>query len=428
MTGFRVLVVADDPAVQEALLSGLDPSAGSADESFDVAPTACSEATTRMREAVAAGRPFQVAFLAAARLAPALRQVDPSIQLVLAGDGDGGDEDLIVLREPFTRTAVRPLARTLCRSWVTRDRLHAVTSDLERRVEERTAELGARAAQQEALAEIAARFVELSAEDDPADAIQWSLARIGKLCRADAAAVIQAGDRRLLVTHAWRALGVPDRLETIQEVPPAGLGPLLDRLRRDRTVAFSRPEELPGAPAGLVSALQGHLEAGLLVPVVLEGRFAGTVLVASVRDGRSFSGRAELVLRTAGHIVFRALQARRAAETLATSRGLLEVGRKDLARALEASEARFEALLRRSPAPTVLLDAEGLTVVDVNDAFLGLLGRSRAATLGRTTAELGLLGGAASPLTLTVEPIPGGDRPRLIGFLQRQEIPSPGPR
>lgn len=58
---------------------------------------------------------------------------------------------------------------------------------------------------------------------------------------------------------------------------------------------------------------------------------------------------------------------------------------------LEASERRFRAMFERSSVPTVLVTAQEFRFVDVNEAWVRLLGWSREELIGQTGLEFGLV-------------------------------------
>jgi signal transduction histidine kinase/ActR/RegA family two-component response regulator len=110
--------------------------------------------------ALAAGRPFHVAFLDVrmppgidgAETARRLRELDSAVQIVLCtahSDYSLADiarrfpesDGLLILKKPFDPVEVQQMARSLSRKWTLADERRALLRDLERRVEERTAEL-----------------------------------------------------------------------------------------------------------------------------------------------------------------------------------------------------------------------------------------------------------------------------------------------
>ncbi|MBV8515962.1 MAG: response regulator [Acidobacteria bacterium] len=64
--------------------------------------------------------------------------------------------------------------------------------------------------------------------------------------------------------------------------------------------------------------------------------------------------------------------------------------RRDVQRALAASEAKFATAFDRSPLALTITSAADGRLIDVNDGFVRLTGYSRAEALGRTPEELGL--------------------------------------
>jgi PAS domain S-box-containing protein len=57
---------------------------------------------------------------------------------------------------------------------------------------------------------------------------------------------------------------------------------------------------------------------------------------------------------------------------------------------LRESETRFAAIFNRSPVPTAIFRVHDLHIVNVNDAFIELLGYDRDELIGRTTLEIGV--------------------------------------
>jgi PAS domain S-box-containing protein len=73
---------------------------------------------------------------------------------------------------------------------------------------------------------------------------------------------------------------------------------------------------------------------------------------------------------------------------------------------LQASEAKFSKAFRSSPGPATISTIEDGLVLEVNDAFVGVTGYSRADVIGRTTEEIGFW---ACP----------SDRERMLALLER---------
>ncbi|MFP4065235.1 MAG: ATP-binding protein [Bacteroidales bacterium] len=65
--------------------------------------------------------------------------------------------------------------------------------------------------------------------------------------------------------------------------------------------------------------------------------------------------------------------------------------RKNLEQLITESESRFYAIFRESPVPASLLRFNGLRLLEVNNAWLGLTGYSCEESIGHTIGELGLI-------------------------------------
>ncbi len=356
---YRVLVVDDDAAIREtyrqilqpkgselgaleALISGV-PAVNTNSAEFEVTLAAQGEQAAALQQAALAhGCPLQLAFIDmrmppgwdGMQTAVALRAQDPSIYIVIAtafSDYDVNElqralgHDVVMLRKPFTREEVYQLARTLCQSWQTRHRLEAVTAEMERQVQERTVELSKRIAQRQALADIATHCIELVADDDPDDAVYWSLARIGRVVGADVSSVfrLDASGTRYNMTHEWLALGMPSLSADMQALSENEFRLALGRLRRGETFSFAHLDDLrddmPDAMGDLRRRLAGKIESLLSVPVENGGRLVGFVSIGCRSAGNRWDEHDETLLRTAGHIVFRTLEVHEAKQRLSDS-------------------------------------------------------------------------------------------------------------
>lgn len=356
---YRVLVVDDDASIREtyrhilqppasevggleALVSGATAETG-ADIAFAVTAAAQGEEAAVLLDAAArTGTPFQLAFIDmrmppgwdGMRTAVALRALDPSIYIVISTAFSDYDvnalqaalgHDVVLLRKPFNQEEVFQLARTLCQSWRTRRRLEAVTAELENRVGEHSAELDRRMTQQQVLIDIAARFIELDSEDSIDDAVDWSLARIGKVIDADACALYQFDARTdsFSLGHEWVALGVKPLRTWLPALPRAGIKPAYARFLRGESFAFERLADLPQEMAALRADLSGRIESCLAVPVEIGGRLTGIFAIGHIQVGHDRDRRHEQLLRTAGHVVVRALEAHAATRALIEKQELL---------------------------------------------------------------------------------------------------------
>lgn len=343
---YRVLVVDDDIAIRQAYQQILEPAPPAtsglqalvtaqavpeADAAlFSVALAAQGQAAAQLHAAALdEGRPFQIAFIDmrmppgwdGLRTALALRARDPGIYIVIAtafADYDVEQmnsalgHDLVLLRKPFTHDEVYQLARTLCHGWQTRRHLESITGEMEQRVLARTAELNKRIGQQQALAEIATRCVELDAVDQPDDAVDWALARIGRITGADVAGVFRhdthaAGDSYSM-THEWTALGMPALRARLQSLPASTYGQILGHLRRGNSFRFPEMAVASAEMTDLAQRLDDTLAAFLLVPVAANGEVSGFLGIGFSRAGPPADEHDEALLRTTGHILFRMLE------------------------------------------------------------------------------------------------------------------------
>jgi diguanylate cyclase (GGDEF)-like protein/PAS domain S-box-containing protein len=357
---FRVLVVDDDASIRatyrhilqpppselgglEALISG----AGETDESenlFQVVEADQGEtAVDLQRGALDQGVRYQIAFIDmrmppgwdGMRTAIALRAQDPSIYIVIAtafSDYDVNalqhalEHDVVLLRKPFNQEEVYQLARTLCQSWETRQRLEAVTAEMESRVLARTAELDRRNALQSVLVEITTRFVEASAESDIDDAVNWSLARLGRAIDVDGAVLYRFNSEQDAYAHSheWHALGVKPLPAAMRHISRAQVTPAHGRFLRGESFYMPQLADLPEEMTTLRIVLQGYYEQFLVVPLEIGGRLLGCLGVGLARSKTDLDPSGiETLLRTVGHAMARALDAHDASRILSQSQAML---------------------------------------------------------------------------------------------------------
>lgn len=356
---FNVLVVDDDASIRatyrhilqpppselgglEALINGAGAVA-EANDMFVVVEADQGETAARLQDsALAEGKRFQLAFIDmrmppgwdGMRTAIALRAQDPSIYIVIATAFSDYDvnalqqalgHDVVLLRKPFNQEEVYQLARTLCQSWETRQRLESITAEMESRVLARTAELDRRNALQSVLVEITMRFVEASGENDIDDAVNWSLARLGRAIDVDGCALYRfdrAGDC-YSHRHEWNALGVKPLPSPMQRIARADLAPAHARFLRGESFQFSHLHELPPEMAGLGHLLTGHFESVLALPLEIGGHLLGFIAVGMVHATDKQDADLEPLLRMVGHAVTSALVAHEAGRKLAESQAML---------------------------------------------------------------------------------------------------------
>jgi diguanylate cyclase (GGDEF)-like protein/PAS domain S-box-containing protein len=359
-SAFSVLVVDDDASIRatyrhilqpppselgglEALISG----AGDVVESenlFRVIEADQGEtAVDLQRSALDQGVRYQLAFIDmrmppgwdGMRTAIALRAQDPSIYIVIAtafSDYDVNalqnalEHDVVLLRKPFNQEEVYQLARTLCQSWETRQRLEAITAEMEERVLARTAELDRRNALQSVLVEITTRFIEASAESDIEDAVNWSLARLGRAIDVDGSVLYRFNSEQDCYTYSdeWHALGIKPLPAAMHHLPRAHVMPAHGRFLRGESFYMAHLRDLPEEMTDLRTLLQGYYEQFLVVPLEIGGRLVGCLAVGMVRSKTDLEpGGMETLLRTVGHALARALDAHEASQKLAASQAML---------------------------------------------------------------------------------------------------------
>lgn len=342
---YRILVVDDDAALREtyrhilspppselgaleALISG-SRQAPVDEPLFQVLEADQGERAAALhRQSLERGQPCQLAFIDmrmppgwdGLRTAVTLRAQDPTLYVVIATAFSDYDvnalqkalgHDVVLLRKPFNQEEVFQLARTLCQSWETRRRLEVLTTEMEARVRERTRELDRRIAQQEVLAEIATRMVELGGEDSCDDAVHWALARLGRLLDADGCGLFRIfhGQACFSLTHEWQAFGIDSIGARFVDVPLEWVTPIYVRLVRDEAYALLSLDSLPKEMDGIRQRLQGIYEGAFVVPVMLAGKLNGALALGFNHRLAGESEHPERLLRTAGHIIFRAIEA-----------------------------------------------------------------------------------------------------------------------
>ena len=364
---FRVLVVDDDAAVRatyrnilqppaseldglEALIAGT-PEAAGAERLFEVVEAAQGATAAKLQQtALAEGHRFPLAFIDmrmppgwdGMQTAVALRAQDPSIYIVIATAFSDYDvdalqralgHDLVLLRKPFNQEEVFQLARTLCQSWQTRQRLAAVTAEMERRVLLRTADLERRHALQAVLVEITTRFIEANAEVEVDDAVNWSLARLGRVMSVDGCALfrLDAAHDVYRLGYEWHALGVRPLPEAMHALARTHIGPAHARFLRGESFSFNRLQAMPAEMAQLRQMLTGQYESVLAVPLDIGGQLAGFFAIGMTSAGVNWEAGLDELLLAVGHTISRVLDAH-------------EANRK-----LREGEARYQTLVQNIP-------------------------------------------------------------------------------
>jgi diguanylate cyclase (GGDEF)-like protein/PAS domain S-box-containing protein len=352
---FRVLVVDDDAAIRatyrhilqpppsevgglEVLISGVAEVNGQ-EGLFQVSLAEQGETAASLQQAaLARGERFQLAFIDmrmppgwdGLRTAVTLRAQDPSIYIVIAtafSDYDVNElqralgHDVVMLRKPFNQEEVFQLARTLCQSWETRQRLEAVTADMEGRVLARTAELNRRNTLQAVLVEIANRFVEAGEEDEIDDAVQWCLARLGRSLDVDGCALYQFDSARdaYRLCYEWHPMGVEPLAESLRVISRADLGPVHARFLRGEDFSFLGLSMLPAEMVLLRQRLIGQYESVLATPMETDGHLFGFFSIGFMHEHTAWDADLAKLLLAVGHTITRAMEARAASRNLRES-------------------------------------------------------------------------------------------------------------
>lgn len=356
---YRILVVDDDATVRAtyrqilqppeseagnlAAVIARTPVTGLAPPLFQVEEADQGQAAVAQhRDALLRDEPFQVAFIDmrmppgwdGLRTAVALRERDPSLYIVIATAFSDYDvnalqaalgHDVVLLHKPFGEEEVFQLARTLSQSWVTRQRLEKATADLETRVLARTAELDRRIREQQALAEIAARFIAHDSEDQLDDAVAWSMARLGRVLSVDLCALflLCPDGESLALRHEWRAMGIPPLAPAVHTLHRDAIRPAFSRFLRDEAFGIRRLADLPADMDAVRQALGGHAEGLLCVPMQSNGHLTGFIAIGVLDASQDWQAEQEQMLRTAGHLIVRALEAHAASQAILEKQALL---------------------------------------------------------------------------------------------------------
>lgn len=355
---FPVLVVDDDASIRatyrhilqpppselgglEALISGDDSVQSAA--LFQVFEAEQGELAAQLQQQrLEKGLRFPLAFIDmrmppgwdGLRTAVSLRKQDPSIYIVIAtafSDYDVNElqrqlgHDVVLLRKPFNQEEVLQLARTLCQSWQTRQRLEAVTAEMEVRVRRRTAELERRNTLQAVLIEIANRFIEVGPEDAIDDAVNWSLARLGRVIDVDACALFRfdAAQDAYQCSYSWHALGVRALTDSMRSIERGMMAPVHARFLHGESFDLAAEDLRLPEMAQLRELVADHYQRCLAVPLEVGGRLLGYFSVSMVQAGAAWDAGLDAVLRSAGHTITRALEAFDINQKLRASQALL---------------------------------------------------------------------------------------------------------
>jgi diguanylate cyclase (GGDEF)-like protein/PAS domain S-box-containing protein len=356
---YRVLVVDDDASIRatyrhilqpppselgglEALISGGEAVAEA--QLFQVVEADQGEAAAELqRQALAGGLRFPLAFIDmrmppgwdGMRTAVKLREQDPSIYIVIATAYSDYDvnalqralgHDVVLLRKPFNQEEVFQLARTLCQSWMTRQRLESVTAEMESRVRRRTIELDQRNELQALLIEIISRFIQANTVNDLDDAVNWSLARLGRAIDVDSCSLFRfdAALDRYRMSHEWHALGTQPLPAALRLIPRGDIAPAHARFLRGELFQFDRRSEPAPEMVALSRLLDGLYDQVLAVPLEIGARLSGFLAIGTARSSAALDPVLVRLLFTVGHAITSAQDALEARHKLNESREMLQ--------------------------------------------------------------------------------------------------------
>jgi PAS domain S-box-containing protein len=192
---------------------------------------------------------------------------------------------------------------------------------------------------------VSSEFVNLS-DDQYDEAINRSLAKIGRFIGADRCSIIQldAPDGLLHLTHHWAGDGIAP-LETANETMDYFVRYpwWYDQLSRLETVHIPTLSSIP--PAGILErqAMEDDgIKSALMVPMQREDTFAGYIVFSTLRQERSWADGDIALLRVLGEMIFSVLQRKRTKE------------------ALRASEERFRTVIANTPMIMFTYDTQGI--------------------------------------------------------------------
>jgi PAS domain S-box-containing protein len=224
---------------------------------------------------------------------------------------------------------------------------------------------------------ISARFLNLRAERVDA-AAREALREVGSFLGVDRAQLfhLSADRTSFSLTHEWCTPGTASRLPALQSVPVEEYPWIWSLLEKAGLVLVDDVAAM-SAEAALEHARMSSQGVGafLCVPVHRRGQVTGFLALDVFGRHRDWPGDEVTLLRIAADVL---------------SNGL---ARKMADEALRESEQRFQRAFRNNPAAMAIVWTENQRIVEVNDAFLGLLDRRIDEVVGRTVDEIQLIDG-----------------------------------
>ena len=222
---------------------------------------------------------------------------------------------------------------------------------------------------------ISARFLNMRAERVDA-ATREALREVGAFLGVDRAQLFHLSADRMSfsLTHEWAVPGATSRLPALQLVSVDDYPWMWSTLESAGIVLVPDVAMLPDEAAIERARLSSQqVGAFLCVPVHRRGTVTGFLALDVFGRRRAWSEDEVTLLRIVADVL---------------SNGL---ARKLADEALRESEQRFQRAFRNNPAAMAIVWSETQRIVEVNDAFLGLLERPVDEVVGKTVDEIHLI-------------------------------------
>ncbi len=223
--------------------------------------------------------------------------------------------------------------------------------------------------------EISARFLRLRTERVDA-ATREALGEVGTFLGVDRVQLFHLSSDRATfsLTHEWCRPGVGARLPVLQSVPLTDYPWLWATLD---TVGAVRVTEVAAMPAEARierdSLMRQSVGSFLAVAVHRRGAITGFLDLDVFHRSRQWPDDEMALLRIVADVLSNAL------------------ARKHTEEALRESEQRFQQAFRSNPAAMAIIWLDDRRIVEVNEAFVRLVGYDRSEIIGRTVADLNLI-------------------------------------